>query len=439
MEKLQYAKQVCLVPSHLVRLFRQPKFFLAMVISLPSGVMGAAIKYLHLDAPGGILHGVINDNAVYSGLTMLIVFLLQFRVSAAYSKFLQGTELVYNIFGDLLDSASSLIAFCKGAKASTQAVDDFLHLLVRLFSLLNALVFAELQHDPTVDELPLAYEYDIIDIQGINEKSLNSLADAEVKVEMVLQWIQQSIVTAHQEDVFGVPPPVLSRAFQDLGSAMVNFHKALKVMEVPFPFPYKVALQLLLITQFCITPIVTAQWTDNAIWTGGFCVIATFAPWFFIGLAMELDHPYGRAVNSLDLGSLQQHLNQRLLTCLLTFKDDSIGLSENAIRDVDELLSPSATNLSSIGSMKSSASWQQEVHKRRFPSRSLTGDMSRSSIATPSSGQHQELTKNNGSYSSEPSQEELAPSMKEQALLLKPSAEVPEIPETLRIGSAMDL
>eukprot|EP00930_Biecheleria_cincta_P038066 TRINITY_DN26152_c0_g1_i2.p1 TRINITY_DN26152_c0_g1~~TRINITY_DN26152_c0_g1_i2.p1 ORF type:complete len:104 (+),score=5.73 TRINITY_DN26152_c0_g1_i2:133-444(+) len=65
MKKLQYAKRVCLVPSHLVRLFKQPKFYLGMVISVPCGLLGAAIKYLELDTEGMLLHGVINDNAAY--------------------------------------------------------------------------------------------------------------------------------------------------------------------------------------------------------------------------------------------------------------------------------------------------------------------------------------------------------------------------------------
>lgn len=381
MKKLQYSKKVCLAPGHIVKLFRQPKFYLGFAISLPCGLLGASIKHFDLDAEGGLFHGVINDTAAYSGLTILVVFLLQFRVSSAYSKFAVGTELVYNVFGDLLDTASSLIAFCEGAKASTQDVDDFLHLLVRLVSLLNASILADLQFDPYSDEPPPAYSFHIIDVQGLSEKSLKVLAHTDMRVEMVLQWLQQAIVRANQKEVFGVPPPILTRALQDLGSAMVNFHKALRITEVPFPFPYKVALQLLLITHFCVTPIVTAQWTDLAVWTAGFCIIATFAPWFFMGLAMELDQPYGCTVNSLDLGSLQVHLNQRLLTCLLTFQMHDVTLSENVTRDIADLLalSPGGTSPPGISYVKSFQSSQQEVKHTSFPSRDLMAESTKRS------------------------------------------------------------
>ena len=70
---------------------------------------------------------------------------------------------------------------------------------------------------------------------------------------------------ANNMGTFGVPPPVLTRAYQDLGLSMIRFHQAIKftvglqalvapkgsppcqaqkIVEVPFPLPYVVAARV---------------------------------------------------------------------------------------------------------------------------------------------------------------------------------------------------
>ena len=35
-----------------------------------------------------------------------------------------------------------------------------------------------------------------------------------------------------------MPPPILSRVYQELSNAMLGFNSAMKVATTPFPFPY---------------------------------------------------------------------------------------------------------------------------------------------------------------------------------------------------------
>eukprot|EP00931_Biecheleriopsis_adriatica_P077191 TRINITY_DN50801_c0_g1_i1.p1 TRINITY_DN50801_c0_g1~~TRINITY_DN50801_c0_g1_i1.p1 ORF type:complete len:395 (-),score=64.78 TRINITY_DN50801_c0_g1_i1:43-1227(-) len=341
MDKLLYQRWVCLSGRNILLLFRQPKVYLALAISVPCGFMGGLLKFWQLYINEGKFAGVMNDNSAFAALTILVAFLLSFRVSTAYDRFWAGTDLVYAVTGDLLQAASSLFAFCAGAKASTSEVDDFQHKLVRLISLLAALIFAELEMSEklTEEELavgghPTAYEFELIDIDGLDRDKITGLFKSEAKVEVVLQWIQQLIVKAWHNDVFGVPAPILSRAFQEVGLGMVHYHEALKITQVPFPFPYMIAMQLLMLTHWCVLPIVTAMWSDYIAWTIGFCITGTFSLWFFVGLALELEHPFGNATNCIDMRYMQRHLNVRLITLLNTCADKAPELTSGALKNL---------------------------------------------------------------------------------------------------------
>eukprot|EP00930_Biecheleria_cincta_P100733 TRINITY_DN9234_c1_g1_i1.p1 TRINITY_DN9234_c1_g1~~TRINITY_DN9234_c1_g1_i1.p1 ORF type:complete len:414 (-),score=78.20 TRINITY_DN9234_c1_g1_i1:120-1283(-) len=334
MENLAYTMWLCPSPKNICRMFLQPKVYVALGIAIPCGLAGMALKYYNDKIDEGRFQGVITDSAAFSILTMLVVFVATFRIDAAYLKFWDGTDYTYNINGDLFDGASDLLAFTRCAKASREAIAEYHGLVIRLVSLLHALICADLERgagrlDPSDDSLPNSYNFELIDIDAIDQDSLDRLAEAENKVEMVFMWIQNTAVEAWNKDIFGVPGPVMTRAFEDLGNGLVHFHEAQKITEVPYPFPFMMALQILLITHWCLSPFVMVNWSSHYAWVFGFCASSQFALWLFVGLSMELDLPYHFTSNSLDMRYMQRLLNHRLLTLQQAYAMDTPSLDKS--------------------------------------------------------------------------------------------------------------
>ncbi|CAE7939937.1 cyb5r2 [Symbiodinium sp. KB8] len=292
-------------------------------------------------------NGVINDDQAYTGIVVLISFLIVFRTQTGYHKH------------DLSDGCSDLIAYCEGSKLEDEEVQAFQHLLIRLASLLSAVCFAELMgggiayEDPTVPTKFL--EYELIDFSGLDDDTRQFMLDGQGSPEIIYQWIQIAICRANNMGTFGVPPPVLTRAYQDLGLSMIRFHQAQKIVEVPFPLPYVVALQLLLITHWVMTPIVCSGWTDYTAWAVMFALTNTLSLWFFVGVAMEMDSPFKQAMFAIDSKALQRHLNHRLMAQLHTFEGPQPSLKKTFLKDpLPVVMTPQETGLE-VGRVRSNS------------------------------------------------------------------------------------
>lgn len=306
----------------------QTRFWSALAISLPCALIAGGLK--------------LYQNYVDEG-----------------KMFWEGTDLGYQLVGDLSDGCSDLIAYCEGSKLEDEEVQAFQHLLIRLASLLSAVCFAELMgggiayEDPTVPTKFL--EYELIDFSGLDDDTRQFMLDGQGSPEIIYQWIQIAICRANNMGTFGVPPPVLTRAYQDLGLSMIRFHQAQKIVEVPFPLPYVVALQLLLITHWVMTPIVCSGWTDYTAWAVMFALTNTLSLWFFVGVAMEMDSPFKQAMFAIDSKALQRHLNHRLMAQLHTFEGPQPSLKKTFLKDpLPVVMTPQETGLE-VGRVRSNS------------------------------------------------------------------------------------
>ena len=68
-------------------------------------------------------------------------------------------------------------------------------------------------------------------------------------------------MTMIQTDVLGIPAPLLTRIFQDLGNGMAKYHQALKFPDVPVPFPYVAMAEMTLYARAFMTPVVSVGWS----------------------------------------------------------------------------------------------------------------------------------------------------------------------------------
>lgn len=328
---------VCVTPTTCLKILRQPRFWYALLISLPCAAIAAILKHYQNNSDfeihaKSIAKVLLSNNGAYSAIVFLLGFLMSFRVNSAYQRFWNGCDLVNTIAGDMFNGASSIISYCNCNKKADKENQEYQHLLIRLVSLLNALLFAELQqkcnrgasHTSVSDE----YEFELIDVHGIDQLVLESLRKGQSKVEVAYQWLQSHLVTGCSKGFFSVAPPIIARAFQEFATARARFHEAQKLSEFPFPFPYMAALQLLLITHWIITPIAAVHWTSYTSPAFAFAFLATFSIWFFVGVALEMEKPFGYHQNALDIRLIQRNLNSRLITLISTFWSKRPALRE---------------------------------------------------------------------------------------------------------------
>merc|ERR1719191_2087170 len=95
----------------------------------------------------------------------------------------------------------------------------------------------------------------ILDLDGIEPASMEFLNSAPDKVEIILQWIQRSMVLHQQTGVLPVAPPILSRAFQEVSRGIVNLQNARKIADYPYPYPLAQASMILQLVHWAIFPV----------------------------------------------------------------------------------------------------------------------------------------------------------------------------------------
>merc|ERR1719395_338200 len=85
------------------------------------------------------------------------------------------------------------------------------------------------------------------------------------KVEVMLHLLQSLIVSAHDDGVLKVPPPILSRVFQTISRGFVNLLNAKKITDTRFPFPFSQLIAFLLLSHVFLTPLVISVHLNSKI------------------------------------------------------------------------------------------------------------------------------------------------------------------------------
>jgi len=310
--------QAVRVPTHVTQVGKalvcQNVFLLGYKFAFPCALCTAVLKYLHqAGAFADIEFTSLIHSSLFSNFTILISLFLAFRASHAYTRFWTGACSMFAISADFFDVASSLIAFSRNSNASPGKVSEFRHLVMRLFSMLHALILADLEAEGCITGNEQAFKYELIDVQGIDPESLAELKQAGPRqMDLVFQWLQSLIVEAHQSGVLVVPPPILSRAFQELNAGIMEYHRTLALAEVPFPLPYTAATQVVLVLHWLLTPIMACTWSVHALSSSILAFVIVFMLWSLNAIAQELENPFGSDLNDLDTMACHSELNARL-------------------------------------------------------------------------------------------------------------------------------
>eukprot|EP00403_Amphidinium_massartii_P006411 CAMPEP_0178370336 /NCGR_PEP_ID=MMETSP0689_2-20121128/249_1 /TAXON_ID=160604 /ORGANISM="Amphidinium massartii, Strain CS-259" /LENGTH=560 /DNA_ID=CAMNT_0019990153 /DNA_START=8 /DNA_END=1691 /DNA_ORIENTATION=- len=345
----------------------------SFLVSLPPAVIAAVLVQLHATRHFDILFDtpdvderIFSNSAIWSGFTFLVGFLVVFRTSHGYNRFWEACASVHKMGAEWFDSCSALIAYTKVSTADQAEVIGFQNKVVRLFSLLHAVALAELEDlDNGSEQLEVrSFEMELVDAGAFDDETLQAIRDSPCRVELVYQWIQSLIVDAQARGILAVPPPILTRSFQELSGGMVCFHDALKVADTPFPFPYSQTCDMLLFFLYVTAPFVVSSYCSKW-WLAfffTFAVIFTYGCLTLTGL--ELEFPYGRDANDIqgiDL-QLEMNLKLRLLVSKVCWRHPQLrqGKDPSLTRlQLETNMLNSVNNVNPWSSQSLSALWQE--------------------------------------------------------------------------------
>lgn len=289
-----------------INVFRVP-----MCIALLSTVLSLVSIVLLWRFPGAKAF-MNNDGNAYGAFSTLVGFLIVFRTSQAFARFCEGTSLIHGMMGDWFNAASTLIAFLQTSPDGDAALYHT-QLIIRLVSLLNAMILGELEGKDIWNWQ--AHEYDLLDTNSLDPECLRLLSQMDVcnRPEVVTQWIQCLTVQMVHTGVLSTPAPLLTRVFQDIADGIAKYHAALKFPNVPVPYPYVATTEVLLYLHAIITPIILSQWAA-VVAVPFYNFVLVFIVWSLYLVAGELDNPFeGTDMNDLDMKLLQTQINGQLL------------------------------------------------------------------------------------------------------------------------------
>lgn len=128
-----------------------------------------------------------------------------------------------------------------------------------------------------------------------SEKMLLRIATDRASV--VMNWIIHDIAALSPD--MDAAPPIQSRMYQELSNGMLAFKMAMKLGDVPFPFPFAQILSLLLTIFTFLIPIYMIAFTDSQtlapLLSFGLCM----GMWGLNETAIELENPLGSDVNDI--------------------------------------------------------------------------------------------------------------------------------------------
>jgi len=129
---------------------------------------------------------------------------------------------------------------------------------------------------------------------------------------ILFEWISEDI--NHCIKLTGIPPPIVSRCYQELSNGMLGFNQAIKVADVPFPFPFSQLLEILLIVFTAVVPLYVAKFTRGLVMTPVLTLGITLALWSLSEISRELENPFADGPNQLPVIDMHERFVEVLRT-----------------------------------------------------------------------------------------------------------------------------
>mmetsp|Transcript_18611 Transcript_18611/g.53322 ORF Transcript_18611/g.53322 Transcript_18611/m.53322 type:complete len:585 (+) Transcript_18611:138-1892(+) len=245
--------------------------------------------------------------SVANAFITILGFMLVFRSNQAWTRYWEGADLVLQARGSWMSAASSLIAFCNRDDERFEEVRKFQNHLVRLMSLLFATALETLSDE----------EFDTLDLDGLDPDVLERrTASTEVNIELLIYWIQRTVVLASDSAIINIAPPILSRVFNELADGVVKISSSRKIRMLQFPFHYAQMLGAMLLVYSICVPAASAYLMRSWYGAASATFINVFTLWCLNYLAQEIEQPFGKEINDLPLEFFSKGMNNLQLMLL---------------------------------------------------------------------------------------------------------------------------
>ena len=108
------------------------------------------------------------------------------------------------------------------------------------------------------------------------------------------------------------PPPILTRAFDEIDQCVAKFSQGEKLSRVPLPAQYAATLSIILIIHGCVTPAAMINIVGASYQAVMAAALVTFMLWSVHRLAEILENPFDFWASDLNLKVLHSELNEKL-------------------------------------------------------------------------------------------------------------------------------
>jgi len=143
-------------------------------------------------------------------------------------------------------------------------------------------------------------------IGELTPQEFNQLYNSEDHVLTIIKWIIREISYLAVTGKLLIPPPILSRTYQEVSNGMLAFSMAkIKIATVPFPFPFAQVLSFALYAFYILCPFIVLEIMDEPGETSleqiGIPLLMNFLTCAGYGavneIAIELEEPFGFDAN----------------------------------------------------------------------------------------------------------------------------------------------
>jgi len=255
--------------------------------------------------PEGVRMRLRRDMALaWATYTGIMATLLVFRLNQGYVRYWECARSLYQMRSKWLNAVSAAFTFCTTQEGKQSEVKEFQRVLSRLVSWLCCASLHQLEEKRVTLE--------ILDTRGMDESKLKFLDEAPDQVEVLMHWIQRLLVVSQQDGIMNVPPPILTRVWQELGAGVFEFNNIRKVHDIPIPYPYSQMVTMLLIFHVTFTAVASAIVIDNDLMAFLITFVSVMANVGVYYVSHELEHPFGSNMNDLPMVESLDWLNRGL-------------------------------------------------------------------------------------------------------------------------------
>lgn len=290
----------------------------------------------------------------YQVFSFIVGFILVFRSNSAYQRFWEGRTTIQIMSSKWADALTQLLVF---DSTSPDHVSEFEIEILHLVSLLHAISLQRLRRDMDLDNLVLhdssveAPTTDATRLEGwrkkhpfsnifvlqtsnhhknayfrwqklpvigglLQEESVLLQNSVWERPSIVLSWVQTATFNRSRNGGLQVPPPILTRVYQELSNGMLGFEQGRKIADTPFPFISSQMALVLLVLHMLSVPLLMAAWIDETWLVFLMAFLSVWTYWTLNEVARDLEDPFLHDPNELPFPALQHSFNTRLISVL---------------------------------------------------------------------------------------------------------------------------